>query len=195
MATLTIERHDDDLGRRFQAGDDDAFREVCERYSAALRRLSRSLLADPEHARDAVQQTLLQAWRASGRFDPDRPLAAWLFQICRRVCIDRYRQEGRAAQALTPTGSVADRATTEGPSLERAWTVWEVRRAVAELPRAERTVVQLHYLEGWSHGRIAEHLGIPVGTVQSRSFYARRRLADALAHLRGPEPDLDRQAA
>jgi RNA polymerase sigma-70 factor, ECF subfamily len=183
MATTTIERNDSDLGSRFQAGDDDAFREVCQRFSGQLSSLSRSLLADPEQARDAVQQTLLQAWRASSRFDPERSLAAWLFQICRRVCIDRYRQDGRAVRALTATGSLGD-LPTDGPSIERTWTAWEVRRAIAALPRAERVVVSLHYLEGWPHAQIAEHLGVPVGTVQSRSFYARRRLADALAHLR-----------
>jgi RNA polymerase sigma-70 factor (ECF subfamily) len=188
MATATIERNDDDLGARFQAGDDDAFREVCHQFSGPLLRFSRSLLADPEQARDAVQQTLLQAWRACARFDPNRPLSAWLFQICRRVCIDRYRQDDRALRALTDTGSVGD-LSTEEPSIERTWTAWEVRRAIAGLPRAERVIVQLQYLEGWPHAQIADHLGIPVGTVQSRSFYARRRLADALAHLRSPDTE------
>jgi RNA polymerase sigma-70 factor (ECF subfamily) len=183
METATIERNDGGLGVRFRDGDDEAFREVCQRFVGPLLRFSTSQLGDSQDARDAVQQTLLQAWRACRRFDPDRSLSAWLFQICRRVCIDRHRQKGRAARALTEVGSVAD-AVTEGPSIERIWDCWEIRRAIAALPHREREVVQLQYLDGWSCRQIAEHLEIPVGTVQSRSFYARRRLADALAHLR-----------
>lgn len=182
MPTATIERDDRDLGIRFRDGDPDSIRELYQRFSGPLRALSRSMLADPGHADDAVQQTFVQAWQASARFDPERPLVAWLYQICRRVCIDRYRRERRAAGALTATGSITE-LPTDGPSMERTWTVWEVRRAIDGLPPWEREIVRLTHLEGWSFSQIADQLRIPVGTVKSRSFRAHRRLADALAHL------------
>jgi RNA polymerase sigma-70 factor (ECF subfamily) len=59
---------------------------------------------------------------------------------------------------------------------------------VDELPVDEREVVRLASLEGWSLPEIADHLGLPLGTVKSRSFRAHRRLAAALAHLRADEP-------
>jgi RNA polymerase sigma-70 factor (ECF subfamily) len=186
MPTATIDRDDHDLAVRFHDGDPDAIREVYRRFSGPMYALSRSLLADREHAKDAVQQTFLQAWRAAGRFDPDRSLAAWLHQICRRVCIDRYRRERKAAAAVTPNGSVGDVAT-EGPSMESTWTTWEVRRAIDDLPALEREVVRLAHLEGWSFTQIAERLEVPVGTVKSRSHRAHRRMVSALAHL-GPTP-------
>jgi RNA polymerase sigma-70 factor (ECF subfamily) len=164
MSTATIDRDDHDLAVRFRDGDPDAIREIYRRFAGPMFGLSRSLLADREHAQDAVQQTFLQAWRAASRFDPDRSLSAWLHQICRRVCIDRYRRERKAAAAITTTGSVAEFAT-DGPSMEGTWTTWEVRRAIDQLPDPEREIVRLAHLEGWSFSQIAGLLEVPVGTV------------------------------
>ena len=103
------------------------------------------------------------------------------------MCIDEYRKVSRAPMVATHDGQIDG--VVEGPSLDRAWTVWEVRQAVDELPDDERTVVRLASLEGWSLPEIAEELGLPLGTVKSRSFRAHRRLAAALAHMRTAATD------
>ncbi len=180
---------DADLRRRFRDGEADAIRELYARYARPLHVLSRSHLADPEQAKDAVQQTFLQAWRAASSFDPARPLAPWLFQICRRVCIDRYRRERIPADRLDdherhPALTVA------GPSMERSWIVWEVRRAIDALPADGREVIRLTHLEGYTVEAAAAHLGLPVGTVKSRSFRAHKRLLTVLAHLRVPVDEM-----
>jgi RNA polymerase sigma-70 factor (ECF subfamily) len=182
MGTATIERHDYELGVRFRDGDADAIREVYRLYSGRVYALCRSMLADNEQARDAVQQTFLQAWRAADRFEPDRPLSTWLNMICRRVCIDSYRRDRRALDALTLTGTLTE-ISTDGPSIERTWTAWEVRRAVDQLPDPLREIVRLSHLEGWSLAQIADRLDVPIGTVKSRSHRAHRRLVDSLAYL------------
>ena len=184
MSTTTTD-HDHELAMRFRHGDPDAVRDVYRRFSGPLYTLSCSMLADRDDAHDAVQQTFLQAWRAADRFDPERPLSAWLYQICRRVCIDRYRRASRAADVLSAVRPVTA-LSTDGPTMEQTWTVWEVRRAIDDLPDHEGVIVRLADLEGWSLPRIADHLGIPVGTVKSRSFRAHRHLAETLAHLRAP---------
>jgi RNA polymerase sigma-70 factor, ECF subfamily len=181
MSTTTTD--DRDLAVRFRNGDPDAIREVYRRFSGSLFTLSRSMLADAEDAHDAVQQAFLQAWRAASQYDPERPLSAWLYQICRRVCIDSYRRSVRAADVVAAVRQEAEVVTT-GSTMEQTWTVWEVRRAIDELPPHEREIVRLADLEGPSLPEIAAHLGIPVGTVKSRSFRAHRHLADLLAHLR-----------
>jgi RNA polymerase sigma-70 factor (ECF subfamily) len=186
MSTTADQR---DLALRFQTGDADAVREVYRRYAGRLHALCRSLLGDPALVDDAVQQTFLQAWRAASRFDAARPLSAWLYAIARRVCIDEYRKASRAPAVGREDDQIDG--VVDGPSFDRAWTVYEVRRAVDELPADEREVVRLASLEGWSLPEIAAHLGVPVGTVKSRSFRAHRRLTAALAHLRaeaGAEP-------
>ncbi len=176
------------LARRFRSGDADAVREVYRRYAGRLAAVARSKLSDPAVVDDIVQQTLLQAWRAAGTFDADRPLSTWLYAICRRVCIDEHRRSTRAPAVAAVDGTIDT--AVDGPSLEREWTVWEVRRAIDELPTDEREVVRLASQEDWSLPEIAAHLGLPLGTVKSRSFRAHRRLARALAHLRAAPPVL-----
>jgi RNA polymerase sigma-70 factor (ECF subfamily) len=180
---------DADVRRRFRDGDPDAVRVVYAQFARPLYALCRSHLADVEQAKDAVQQTFLQAWRAAPSYDPDRPLAPWLFQIGRRVCIDRYRREKAVAERLDdherhPALTVA------GPSMERSWIVWEVRRAIEELPVDGREVIRLMHLDGYTVEQVAVLLSLPVGTVKSRSFRAHRKLVAMLGHLRAPDPEL-----
>ena len=185
MSTTDDERA---LALRFRTGDTDAVREVYRRYVGPLHTLCRSMLGDPALVDDAVQQTFLQAWRAASRFDADRPLSAWLYAIARRVCIDEYRKASRAPAVARDDETIDG--VVDGPSLDRTWTVWEVRRAIDELPADERLVVRMASLEGWSLSDIADHLGLPLGTVKSRSFRAHRRLAATLGHLRHQEHEL-----
>jgi RNA polymerase sigma-70 factor, ECF subfamily len=177
------QRDDRELGRRFKNGEPDAVRELYARYSRPLYALSRTHLADREQAREAVQQTFLQAWRAAASFDAERPLAPWLFQICRHVCIDQYRREKQPPDRLDghehhPALTIA------GPSIERSWVVWEVRRAIDLLPADSRQIIRLMHLEGWTVEQVARHLDLPIGTVKSRSFRAHKRLVVTLGHLR-----------
>ena len=69
-------------------------------------------------------------------------------------------------------------------SLEATWEAWQVRLALEQLPDDERQVVRLSWFDGLAHPEIADKLGVPVGTVKSRSYRAHRRLADLLAHVR-----------
>jgi RNA polymerase sigma-70 factor (ECF subfamily) len=139
------------------------------------------ILGDRALAEEATQQTFVQAWRASARFDPARQLGPWLATIARRVAIDVYRRESRRSH-----GDIDDVAESH-PSVvslpESAYGAWEVRQAVAALPVEERDVVRLQHLEGLTHIEIAEHLRIPLGTVKSRSARAYRRLASRLGHM------------
>ena len=70
------------------------------------------------------------------------------------------------------------------PSLERTYDVWEVRRALEQLAPEDTEVVRLQHLDGLTQTQVAERLGLPLGTVKSRSFRAHRRLAGLLSHLR-----------
>lgn len=172
----------DDLQRRFRAGEPDAVRAVYRRYGGAVHTVARSIVGD-DLAADVVQQTFLKAWRAAASFDADRDLAPWLYGIARRTAIDVLRAERTPSRArLVPEMEVG----VEPLSMERTWEVFEVRRAVDDLPEVEREVVRLSHLEGWTHTQIAERLGVPVGTVKSRSARAHARLAAALGHLVEP---------
>ena len=162
---------------QFRDGDALAVKAVYDEYGGPVYALSLSVLRDHDLAADATQQTFLKAWRASATYDPEREFRPWIYAIARRTAIDIYRKRKR----IVPSDDV-DGATTP-PGLETTWEVFEVRAAVDKLPDAERVVVQLSHLEGLTHSEIAERLGIPIGTVKSRSHRAHQRLATLLSHV------------
>lgn len=169
-----------DLVERFRAGDPDAVRALYREYGGAVLTVARSIVHDHELAADVVQQTFVKAWRASATFDRDRQVAPWLYSIARHTAIDALRAEARPTRGgHQPEVDVQ----VDGESLEQVWERFEVRRAIDALPPDEREVVRRSHLLGHTHEQIAEQLGVPIGTVKSRSGRAHKRLAAALAHL------------
>lgn len=162
---------------QFRDGDALAVKAVYDEYGGPVYALSLSVLRDRDLAADATQQTFFKAWKASATYDPDREFRPWIYAIARRTAIDIYRKRKR----IVPSDDVDDVVTA--PGLETTWEVFEVRAALDKLPDAERMVVQLSHLEGLTHTEIAERLGIPVGTVKSRSHRAHQRLAALLSHV------------
>jgi RNA polymerase sigma-70 factor, ECF subfamily len=169
-----------DLIERFKQGDPDAIREVYREHAGAVHTVARSIVRDRELAADVVQQTFVKAWRAANAFEGSRELAPWLYAIARRTAIDALRSESRPTRGgHAPETDVA----VETESFDRTWERFEVRRALDALPDREREVVRLSHFMGYTHEVIADQLGIPVGTVKSRSGRAHKRLAAALGHL------------
>jgi RNA polymerase sigma-70 factor (ECF subfamily) len=173
---------DADLAAGFAAGDEAAVRAVYSRYAGPIQTVAMGTLGKRDLADEVVQTTMLKAWRAAASFDPSRDLAPWLYAIARRVAIDVYRREARAA---APEELTDDRVGAVTLSFERTWEAWEVRSALERLTPDEREVVRLAHFLGMTHAEIAEQLDVPVGTVKSRSNRAYRRLAGLLAHVVG----------
>ncbi len=176
----------------FRAGDDDAVRAVYEQFGRLVFTVCNRVLCNRSLAEEATQQTFVQAWRGAAGFDQGRELGPWLATIARRVAIDVHRRESRRAHDSIETASPTESAlVTLPPGVEQIYEVWQVREAIDALGPDEREVVRLQHLQGMSHPEIAARLGIPVGTVKSRSFRAHRQLAGRLGHLRepaGPDP-------
>jgi RNA polymerase sigma-70 factor (ECF subfamily) len=168
------------LNDRFRAGDDAALRLVYERYGRAMFAVALSVLRDRDLAADCVQQSFVKAWRAARTFDPQRELKPWLATITRRVAIDIYRRQ--ASLRRTEPRDDVDAAVIP-LAFERTWEAFEVRAALDRLPVDEREIMRLAHYVGMTHTEIAEKLGLPLGTVKSRSSRAHRRLAGLLAHL------------
>ena len=165
--------------RRFGAGDPEAVREMYDRYGRAVFTVAYRALGDRSLAEEAVQQTFLQAWRAATRFDTERDPAPWLYAIARRVAVDLYRRERRHQDTERTEAEVA----VLSPSFEGTWEAWEVRAALDALTEEERAIMRATHYQGLTHEETAERLGIPVGTVKSRSYRAHKRMAGLLAHL------------
>ena len=169
-----------DLIERFRSGDSDAVRELYRAHGGAVLTVARSIVRDPELARDVVQRTFLKAWEGAQTFEGGREIAPWLYTIARRTAIDAIRSESQ------PTRGGHEREVeivTEAESFDATWERYEVRRALDDLPPDEREVLRRSHYLGESHTQIAAAMDVPVGTVKSRSARAHRRLARALAHL------------
>ncbi|MFK7917075.1 MAG: RNA polymerase sigma factor [Ilumatobacter sp.] len=167
-----------DVVARFRAGDEAAVNEVVRLYGGAIATVARSFVgSSPELVAEIVQQTFVKAWRAASSLEANRPIQPWLYTIARRTAIDLLRSESRpTAGGHEPEQDVA----VESMTFERSVQIYDVRQALDALPPDERTVMKMSHLLGMSHGEIAEELGIPVGTVKSRTGRARQRLAVAL---------------
>jgi RNA polymerase sigma factor (sigma-70 family) len=153
------------LVERAGEGDHDAFAALVRASIARLDAAARLILRDPELARDAVQETLVQAWRdLPGLRDPDR-FDAWIHRITIRSCLTILRRRRRRVieVELTPT---ADMPTADAGSLvvDRD----QVERALNQLDPAMRAVVVAHYFLDQPLPEVAAALGIPLGTAKSR---------------------------
>ena len=174
------------LVRRAQAGDADAFGQLVERYMRRAYYAALSLVGTREDALDLSQEAFARAFRARRTLDPDRPFYAWLYQILRRLCFNFLRDRRSRARTLEAAGSwLADEAAGRGPgdpahAFEREEARRQVTAAIERLPAREREVLALKEFEGMTYKEIAALVGIPIGTVMSRLYSARQRLADAL---------------
>jgi RNA polymerase sigma factor (sigma-70 family) len=178
------------LKARFRDGDPEAVRVAYSAYGRLVYAVAHAILAERGLSEEATQQTFLKAWRSADNLDTTRELGPWLVTIAKRVSIDIYRREARrSARPLEAVPADDPALISPAVALEDRCDAWDVRRAVSLLPDDEREVVRAQHFEGLTHEQIAVRLGIPVGTVKSRSFRAHRRLAWGLRHLRQPEPD------
>jgi RNA polymerase sigma-70 factor (ECF subfamily) len=163
---------------RIAEGDREAFEEIHARYQRTVLGLALRRIRDRGRAEDAVQEVFVAVWRSARTYDPARGNGTpWLYAVARNAITDRLRRTPE------PTGELVDGPSGEpGPAeeAESSWTSWRVHRALESLPEHERPVVELAYWGGLSQSEIADRLGIPLGTVKTRTRSALARLADAL---------------
>jgi RNA polymerase sigma-70 factor (ECF subfamily) len=169
---------DGDLIQRVAVGDANAFELLYHRYVRSVFGLALRRLGDRMRAEDAVQETFAAVWRSARTYRSDRgPGAPWLYAVARNAIVDRAR--GRTE----PPGEVPDAASTEPGPEERAeasYVSWRVHRALSGLPENEREVIELAYYAELSQSEVAQFLGIPLGTVKTRTRSGLHRLANAL---------------
>lgn len=173
---------DDDrsLLARHVAGDRTAFGELVRRHRDRLWAVAVRTLGDPEEAADAVQEALLAAHRAAGRFRGEASVTTWLHRIVINACIDRIRR----ARPIVPL-ETAPLASLTGPDPYAARDLsLDVQAALATLPVEQRMAVVLVDALGYPVEEAAQLLSVPVGTVKSRCARGRARLA---GRLRDPE--------
>jgi RNA polymerase sigma-70 factor, ECF subfamily len=134
---------------------------------------------DRQRAEDVVQETLLRAWRHPEALTPERGSArAWLRTVARNIAFDAYR--ARRARPREVSIELADRVADPADAIDRALEAWIVAEALESLTLAHRQVLIETFYRGGSVAEASVALGVPPGTVKSRTFYALRALRVAL---------------
>jgi RNA polymerase sigma-70 factor (ECF subfamily) len=180
------EASDQDLIRRFRAGDEPAFVALMDRHERRVYNLAYRMLGNTEDARDVTQEVFLSCFRHLGTFRGEAAFSTWLHRVTVNACHDLIRR--RPPTASLDAG-VADRPA--GPDLaDRAVLASDVQRALLAIPPEYRAVLVLHEVGDLPVGEVAAVLEIPVGTVKSRLHRGRVALARALGLPERPqEPD------
>ena len=174
-------------------GDTEAFEELIHRHRDKIYARAMIMMRNEVDAVDLSQEAWVKSWQRLHQFQGESSFATWMTRIVINLCLDQIRRQKRTrAESIEEmqeeSGGVerqmpiAETNPTEGLESE------EVRRrideAMGKLTDAHRTVLVLHEFEGLEYKEIAKRVGISIGTVMSRLFYARRRLASLLQSLK-----------
>jgi RNA polymerase sigma-70 factor (ECF subfamily) len=175
---------DHELVARARGGDREAFRLLVERYEGRAYAIAYGFVGHREDARDIVQEAFLKAYRTLGGFRGDSSFYTWLYRIVVNLAIDHRRRE-RPVPLEQPERLADTRGEGPADQTYRGELREAIRAAVDALPAEQRRVIILRELEGLSYAEIADTEQVPIGTVMSRLFYARRKLQAALGRYRG----------
>jgi len=175
ITTTSAER----LLTRVARGDRVAFAELYDRYASAVYGACLRVLRETQAAEDAAQEAFAAIWRHAGAFDANRGAAgAWIGRVARNAALDANRR--RALRATAPEVDPVDESRTPEELAVAADEAFRLRIALETLPERERTVLGLAYTDGLTQSEIAERLGLPLGTVKTRTRSGLARLAEHL---------------
>ncbi|MCD6418900.1 RNA polymerase sigma factor [bacterium] len=168
----------DDL-RLARTGDKEAFKRLVERYRDWAFGVALGYLGDEMTAYDISQRAFIKVWRKLGEWNELQGFRAWFYTIIKNLCLNHRRKSARLGEEkITPNLRVKIASPEEDMlSSEAKRIVW---RALDKLQPEHREIVVLVDIRGMKYRQVAELLDIPVGTVMSRLYYARKKLAEIL---------------
>lgn len=175
---------DDALLDRFAGGDRAALDELFRRYRGVAYRVAYRLLGREPDALDAVQDGFVKVLTNLDRFGGRSSFKTWLLRIVSNAALDVGRQrkrDGCNQQAATAVARFVGEETGADAELDRADLRRAIEAALSQLPTAQRQTFVLHVDGEMSYREVADTLGISIGTVMSRLFYARQKLKTLLA--------------
>jgi RNA polymerase sigma-70 factor, ECF subfamily len=184
---------DDVLVKAAQKGDMGAFEELVARHRDKIYARAYSMVRNEDDATDLSQEAWVKAWQRLKQFHGDSSFATWITRIVINLCLDHLRKQKRmqaqSVEELAEESGGVERQMpvmtvnpTEG--LERGELRQRIDKALNQLSHEHRTVLVLHEFEEMEYKEIAKVMGCSIGTIMSRLFYARRRMAALLAGLK-----------
>lgn len=173
-----------------QAGDEESFALLLEKYRAPVVRFLYRMVQNQAVAEELAQDTFLRVYRSRNAYEPSAKFATWLFRIASRLALnwirdtkhERGQQDlGVATERLIP--ELPDAQATVEQALLRAAALEEIRKAIAGLPATQRAAVLMHKYEEMSYAQIAKALECSESAVKSLLFRAYETLRARLAHM------------
>ena len=168
-------------------GDARAFDTVFRRHRHRLWAVALRTIGNPEDAADALQDALLSAYRRADSYRGEAAVSTWLHRIVVNACLDMMRR--RAVRPTTPITEDTEQVALRRDATDQSVTSLMVHEALATLPDDQRIAIVLVDLEGWSIDEAARVLDCAPGTVKSRCWRGRARLAPLLRDLRHEDPE------
>jgi RNA polymerase sigma-70 factor (ECF subfamily) len=157
--------------------EEELVRALYAEHGPALTGYVTRIIGDPQRAEDIGQETLVRAWRKAGSLEGDpASLRSWLFTVAHNLAIDEHR----AKKARSEDAAAEPEDVPVAGLLDRALETWQITEALGTLSRDHREALVETYFLGRSVAEAAALLGIPAGTVKSRTYYALRALRGAL---------------
>ena len=187
---------DQPLVKAAQQGDMVAYEELVARHRDKIYARAFTMMRNEEEALDLSQEAWVKAWQRLAQFQGDSSFATWATRITINVCLDRLRknkrQQAESIEEMNEESGGVERqmpVVTVNPTerLERSELRQKIDAALDKLTEEHRTVLVLHEFQEMEYKEIAKTVGCSIGTVMSRLFYARRKLAALLAELKQPE--------
>src|SRR6266702_2213971 len=181
------------LVKAAQKGDMGAFEELVARHRDKIYARALSMMRNEQEAIDLSQEAWVKGWQRLKQFQGEASFGTWMTRIVINLCLDQLRKQKRqrteSIAAMDEESGGVERqmpVVTANPTagLERAEARQRIDRALAQLSHEHRTVLVLHEFEEMEYKEIARTMGCSIGTVMSRLFYARRKLAALLADLK-----------
>lgn len=160
-----------------------AFEELVISYTDAVYGHGLRFFGDPQAAEDVVQEVFIKVYRALDTFEGDSAFSTWLFRVTRNTCVDMLRQGKRRPVPVDPL----DIQSTSTPDhAQRIVDAAALEQAMQTLQPEDKEALGAVTLFGLSYQEAAQAIGVPLGTVKSRVFRARRTLITVLGMGGGP---------
>ena len=176
------EAGEDALIMQVQTGDLDAYGEIVREYQNSVFNVCLRILGDVQEAEDLTQEAFLRAYRNISQYDPTRPFGPWMRVLAANLCYNHLKKARLARVPLEDERESLKDDSQRSPEvlLELAQESQSLYRKIWRLPEVQRVALELRHFQGLSYQEMADAMDLPLNTVRSHLYRARRKLAELM---------------
>lgn len=165
---------------RIGAQDQSALQALLGRHQLRVYRFVLRIVRRDAVAEEVTNEVFLEVWRNARSYEGRSSVGTWLLSIAHNRAVSALRKRREESWVEDAAGSIADEGDDPEVALQKAGKAEQIRRCIERLSEEHRTIVDLVYYHEKSVNEVSEILGIPVNTVKTRMFYARKKLSELL---------------